>query len=319
MLNKYSIFELFIIFLIFINGCFGRVIYLMAHAEKPGAGILEKDDENKRRISSMEGLGYADDGLGLTGMIRTSYMIDNFGTKAPYYRRPKRIISQHFVFQNNGNFINNGIRGHHTSRRMYHQIYNLSLNLGIDPDAETCCGGSFDDQLKYIYSLPPEDDPILVVNQHGVCDYFARAFAASYGKNTGLPGFGKEPDKVWTMIDGELVDEWYMCAPAIPNSRCTPADPPPAWVSTYQFPSTSQKPPIQPVVKYPSYIYTPGNVHGEINWNYRFELRRRGLWSGEECFNEDLVKPYTNCTNEDDRVMNNHTEEKDELKNEKGK
>jgi len=63
MLNKYSIFELFIIFLIFINGCFGRVIYLMAHAEKPGAGILEKDDENKRRISSMEGLGYADDGL----------------------------------------------------------------------------------------------------------------------------------------------------------------------------------------------------------------------------------------------------------------
>jgi len=50
--------------------------------------------------------------------------------------------------------------------------------LGIDPDAETCCGGSFDDQLKYIYSLPPEDDPILVVNQHGVVStrYFIYIF-----------------------------------------------------------------------------------------------------------------------------------------------
>jgi len=40
--------------------------------------------------------------------------------------------------------------------------------LGIDPDAETCCGGSFIDQLRYIFSLPEEDDPVLVVDQHGV-------------------------------------------------------------------------------------------------------------------------------------------------------
>jgi len=40
--------------------------------------------------------------------------------------------------------------------------------LGIDPDAETCCGGSFIDQLSYIFSLPEEDDPVLVVDQHGV-------------------------------------------------------------------------------------------------------------------------------------------------------
>jgi len=40
--------------------------------------------------------------------------------------------------------------------------------LGLDPDAETCCGGSFIDQLSYIFSLPEEDDPVLVVDQHGV-------------------------------------------------------------------------------------------------------------------------------------------------------
>jgi len=38
-------------------------------------------------------------------MLRTSYMIDIFGRNAPYYRQPKKIITQHFILQNNGDFI----------------------------------------------------------------------------------------------------------------------------------------------------------------------------------------------------------------------
>jgi len=38
-------------------------------------------------------------------MIRASCMTQNFGPNAPYYRRPKRIITQHFLLQNNGDFI----------------------------------------------------------------------------------------------------------------------------------------------------------------------------------------------------------------------
>jgi len=230
-------------------------------------------------------------------------MINIFGRDAPFYRRPKKIITQHFLLQNNGDFINNGNRGHHTSRRMYHQTYALALNLGIDPDQETCCGGSFIDQLSYIFNLPEEDDPVLVVDQHGVCDLFARAYAASYGKSSGLPGFGKEPDKIWTLIDGELKEEWYMCTPDIPSSRCSNlADQhkeQPKWVASYSFPQTPIKAPLPQVVEYPSYIYTPGNIAGNIHWNYRTELRRRGLWSGEECFNTDLVEPLFNVTDYD--------------------
>jgi len=38
-------------------------------------------------------------------MLRTSYMINIFGREAPYYRQPKKIITQHFILQNNGDFI----------------------------------------------------------------------------------------------------------------------------------------------------------------------------------------------------------------------
>jgi len=38
-------------------------------------------------------------------MLRTSYMINIFGRDAPYYRQPKKIITQHFLLQNNGDYI----------------------------------------------------------------------------------------------------------------------------------------------------------------------------------------------------------------------
>jgi len=123
----------------------------------------------------------------------------------------------------------------------------------------------------------------------------------SYGGDGGFPGFGKEPDKIWTLIDGKLVEEWYMCTPGIPGARCQDLSQQhatkPSWVDSYNFPSTVPKPPLAQVVEYPSYIYTPGNIAGDVQWNYRKELRRRGLYSGEECLNEDLVKPIANLTN----------------------
>jgi hypothetical protein len=271
----------------------------MAHAEKPD----DEDKEELKRISSMDGLGNPEDGLGVTGMLRTSYMIDTFGTNAPYYRQPKRIITQHFVLQNNGDFINNGNRGHHTSRRMYHQTYALALNLGIDPDEEKCCGGSFIDVLEYIFSLPPEDDPVLIVTQHGTRDVIVSAYSYSYGgpgyydmeKITGKKNtYAKDPDKIWTLIDGKLVEEWYMCTPAIPGSRCSNLSElhakKPSWVDSYTFPSTVAKAPIQPTFEYPSYIYTPDNINSDVHWSYRSELRKRGVYFGEECINDDIVK-----------------------------
>jgi len=38
-------------------------------------------------------------------MLRTICMMDNFGPNAPPYRQPKRIFIQHFMYQNNGDFI----------------------------------------------------------------------------------------------------------------------------------------------------------------------------------------------------------------------
>ncbi|ORX42095.1 hypothetical protein BCR36DRAFT_400455 [Piromyces finnis] len=166
--NKYSILFVTLLLLLWQKQCFGRVVYVQIHAEKPGTGSEDEKVEGGSTMSSMEGLGHPSDGLGYTGMLRAACMTNNFGPNAPFYRQPKRIITQHFILQNNGDFINNGHRGHHTSRRMYHQTYALALSLGIDPDEEVCCGGGFDDIINYIYNLPPEDDPILIVNQHGV-------------------------------------------------------------------------------------------------------------------------------------------------------
>ena len=38
-------------------------------------------------------------------MLRTICMMNNFGPSAPFYRQPRRIITQHFMLQNNGDFI----------------------------------------------------------------------------------------------------------------------------------------------------------------------------------------------------------------------
>jgi len=276
-----------------------RVVYILAHAEKPGEGNMDYQIEGGLTMSSMEGLGHKEDGLGYTGMLRTLCMMNNFGPSAPYYRQPKRIITQHFMLQNNGNYIHNGKRGHHTSRRMYHQTYALARSLGIDMDKELCCGGSYDDIVQYIYSLPPEDDPILIVNQHSVCNHIARSLSLSYG----FPyekDFGKEPSKVWTFVDGEHVEEWYMCCKNIVNSRCTDPNIKPAWVNKYNFQSTQPRAPLPNVYKFPSYIYTPRNIHSRIQWSYSNELRKRGVWSGEECLNEDLVKPIANLSRRGD-------------------
>jgi len=297
--NKYLLFQLLTILLNW-GICYGRVVYIQIHGEKPGIGCMDDASSQLKVMSSMDGLGDPQDGLGYTGMIRASCMTQNFGPNAPYYRRPKRIITQHFLLQNNGDFINNGHRGHHTSRRMYHQTYALALSLGIDPDAETCCGGSFDDIINYIYTLPPEDDPILVVNQHGVCYSLIEALALSFGQSVDVGKFGKDEDRVWTMIDGKFVEEWFMCCPGITNkqkARCSQGEP--AWVSSYNFPNQQQKPPIVREPEYPSFIFTPSNERNSIGWNYNSYLRKRGVWSGEECFNEDLVKPYVNTTDFD--------------------
>jgi len=313
MVKKY-IFQIFILSLLYINIAFARVVYVVAHAEKPGDGKFdEKPGEGGTTISSMDGLGYLPDGLGYTGMIRASCMMANFGPDAPVYRQPKRIITQHFILQNNGDFINNGKRGHHTSRRMYHQTYALALSLGIDPDTEECCGGSYDDIIRYIATLPPEDDPILIVNQHGVCDSFIRAYAMTYGKSSDFEFFGKEADKVYTMIDGQFVEEWYMCCPEI-GARCTDNSIKPTWVTdTVPHPSTP-KAPLKKGIEYPSFIYTPTNVKGN-GWNFNSYLRKRGLWSGEECFNKDLVEPFENATDYDLRNFEKRSNE-NEKKNE---
>jgi len=317
MVKKY-IFQIFLISLIYLNISFARVVYVVAHAEKPTDGKLDEKIDGGTTLSSMEGLGDYRDGLGYTGMLRAACMMQNFGPEAPAYRQPKRIITQHFILQNNGDFIYNGKRGHHSSRRMYHQTYALALSLGIDPDEELCCGGSYDDIIRYITTLPPEDDPILIVNQHGVCDSFVRAYAMTYGKPSDFEFFGKEADKVFTMIDGEFVEEWYMCCAEV-GARCTDNSVKPAWVTdTVPHPSTP-KAPIKKEIEYPSFIYTPTNHKGN-GWNLNSYLRKRGLWSGEECFNRDLVKPIENVTDFDLRNIEKRSDDtSDKNKNENEK
>jgi len=296
---KYYLIEFIISSLLLLSVVDARVVYLLAHAEKPGEGTMDETIEGGVTLSSMEGLGHKDDGLGYTGMLRAICMMNNFGPDTPYYRQPKRILMQHFMLQNNGDFIHNGKRGHHTSRRMYHQTYALARSLGIDLDKELCCGGSYDDIVQYIFSLPPEDDPILIVNQHSVCNHIARSLALSYG-HPYEKDFGKEPSKVWTIIDGKIEEEWFMCCPAIANSQCTDPSKKPAWLNKYSLPNSPPKAPLPNVYKYPSYIYTPQNIHSRIKWSYYNELKKRGFWTGDECLNEDLVKPIANISRRGD-------------------
>jgi len=55
-------------------------------------------------------------------MIRAGCMMANFGPDAPYYRRPKRIITQHFILQNNGDFISKFIYICFCTEFVYHFI-----------------------------------------------------------------------------------------------------------------------------------------------------------------------------------------------------
>jgi len=114
------------------------------------------------------------------------------------------------------------------------------------------------------------------------------------------------------MIDGKFVEEWYMCCDAIPSARCTNPNVQPSWVNSYQFPSSVQKAPLVKGVEYPSWIFTPSNEQSTLGWNYNSYLRKRGVWSGEECFNEDLVEPIANVTNFDLRKMEKRTNQKEE-------
>ncbi|KAL6621665.1 hypothetical protein LY90DRAFT_678505 [Neocallimastix californiae] len=288
-----------IISVLLINITNTRVIYVLNHAEKPGEGVMDSTIDGGETMSSMEGLGHKPDGLGYTGMLRTICMMDNFGPNAPPYRQPKRIFIQHFMYQNNGDFIHNGKRGHHTSRRMYHQTYALARALGIDLDKELCCGGSYDDIVGYINSLPPEDDPVLIVNQHSVCNHVIQSLYQTYG-HPPPENFGKEPGVVRTLIDGQIVEEWYMCCPAISGCKCTDQSITPDWAKGRTF--AAPKPPLPLDVQYPSYIYTPVNLRSPIGWSYGAVLRKRGLWSGEECINEDIVKPVANLTKRSDFI-----------------
>jgi len=69
MWNKYHILQTFILLLVCLNICNGRVVYLLAHAEKPGDGKLEENNDDLMRVSSMDGLGFSDDGLVCTLLI----------------------------------------------------------------------------------------------------------------------------------------------------------------------------------------------------------------------------------------------------------
>jgi len=133
----------------------------------------------------------------------------------------------------------------------------------------------------------------------------------SYGKKSDFEFFGKFADKVWTMIDGEFVEEWYMCCDEI-AARCTDKSQQPAWVTANVPPQSPQKPPLKKGIEYPSYIYTPQN-YGQ-SWNMNSYLRKRGLYSGEECFNQDLVQPFENITEYDLRNLEKRTD--DSKKNE---
>ncbi|ORX42094.1 hypothetical protein BCR36DRAFT_167234 [Piromyces finnis] len=115
------------------------------------------------------------------------------------------------------------------------------------------------------------------------------------------------------MIDGQFVEEWFMCCDAIPSSRCTGNNVQPAWVNSYKFPSGAQRAPLVKEVEYPSWIFTPSNMKNSIGWNYNSYLRKRGVWSGEECFNEDLVKPNANVTNFDLRKIEKRDEDEENI------
>jgi len=59
MASIHHILQISVLLLLLLTYCNGRVIYIMAHAEKPD----DEDKEELKRISSMDGLGNPEDGL----------------------------------------------------------------------------------------------------------------------------------------------------------------------------------------------------------------------------------------------------------------
>jgi len=62
MFNKHLVFHCLTL-LLYLTLCYGRVVYVVIHAEKPGVGSMDESVPDGLTMSSMEGLGYPPDGL----------------------------------------------------------------------------------------------------------------------------------------------------------------------------------------------------------------------------------------------------------------
>jgi len=60
--NKYLLFQLLTILLNW-GICYGRVVYIQIHGEKPGIGCMDDASSQLKVMSSMDGLGDPQDGL----------------------------------------------------------------------------------------------------------------------------------------------------------------------------------------------------------------------------------------------------------------
>ncbi|ORX76239.1 hypothetical protein BCR32DRAFT_271392 [Anaeromyces robustus] len=182
-----------------------RVIYMIMHAEKPNYGTLDKGS----KWSTLQDIpGERDNGLGKTGYERSKCIVDIFGRNAVSYRQPKAILYQHYSKQKD--FIDSGERGLHESRRMYETAALLAKDLGINLDEEKCCGGDPNDMYKYIESLDPSINPILIVHQHQQIYEISKKYAKKYGKVLPYREFEYNSSIVWTLVEGEVVENWNM-------------------------------------------------------------------------------------------------------------
>jgi len=193
----------FLLFIAFTNA--SRVIYMIMHAEKPNYGVLDKGNYWS---STQDIPNERNNGLGITGVERSKCLVDVFGKNAPSYRQPKKIIYQHYEKQ--GDFIDSGARGKHQSRRMYETPSLLAQDLGINLDEEKCCGGDPDDMYNYIESLDPSINPILIVHQHQQNYEIAKKYAKKYGKTLKYTEFKYDSSTVWTLVEGEIIENWGM-------------------------------------------------------------------------------------------------------------
>jgi len=182
-----------------------RVLYMIMHAEKPNRGVL---DNGNKWSSTQDIPNEKNNGLGITGVERSKCLVDVFGKNAVSYRQPKAIIYQHYEKQ--GDYIDSGERGKHQSRRMYETAALLAKDLGINLDEQKCCGGDPEDMYTYIESLDPSINPILIVHQHQQIYNLASKYAKKYGKTLKYTEFKYDSSIVWTLVEGEVVENWNM-------------------------------------------------------------------------------------------------------------